>query len=74
MGIIRSKFPYQSVDTEFHGINMNRQQSNGMRMVHEKHFDKMSIRTSAGQPTSTAIGRQIQKAKDYLDATDTSWA
>ena len=74
MGIVRSKIPYETVDTEFHGINMNTQHSNGMQMVHTKHFDKMSIRTSTSQPTSSAIGRQIQKAKEYLDSRDTSWA
>lgn len=74
MGIVRSKIPYESVDTNFHGINMQTQQSNGMQMVHSKHFDKMSIRTSQSQPTNSAIGRQIQKAKDYIESRDTSWA
>ena len=74
MGIVRSRIPYETVDTEFHGINMESTPPNGMQMVHRQHFHKMSIRTSAGHPASSAVGRQIQKAKDYIGGADTSWA
>ena len=74
MGIVRSKIPYESVDTDFHGINMENGVQNGMQMVHQKHFNKMSIRTSASERTTSAIGRQVQKAKDFIRTADTTWA